>query len=364
MTIEDDVSVGGTFDFTGHSERAKGRYEVVRDTYAECAEAVHKILSDALRARGIKIHSIESRAKTAASFLEKCAREDSEDTSRPKYPDPLSGIKDMAGVRVITFFLETVQQVRGVIFDEFVVRDESDRGALLGDKEMGYASLHFEIEFKPARLALPEYRRFDGLLAEIQLRTILQHTWAEIEHDIQYKATSSLPDEVRKRFASLAGLIAIGDREFQAIADSDREIQQRDRESLAAGRLNDIELTAASLKLFLDKRLVPDGRITDVGYDAALGNLRALGFTSIEQLANCLENYDSELISRTLTGGRQGQLTRLDQILLAALAEQYIERKRLTGDDANSARLKLERLKRRRIPVGTYQLPAAGLTPG
>ena len=43
------------------------------------------------------------------------------------------------------------------------------------------------------RRKLSEYKKFDGLVAEIQIRTVLQHAWAEIEHDIRYKSTSTIP---------------------------------------------------------------------------------------------------------------------------------------------------------------------------
>jgi ppGpp synthetase/RelA/SpoT-type nucleotidyltranferase len=54
--------------------------------------------------------------------------------------------------------------------------------------ELGYQSVHYLVQFSPERCALPEYQRFQGRIAEIQVRTVLQHGWAEIEHDIQYKA--------------------------------------------------------------------------------------------------------------------------------------------------------------------------------
>ena len=59
------------------------------------------------------------------------------------------------------------------------------------------------------------------MTCEIQVRTILQHVWAEIEHDIQYKSSSDIPKELKRKFQALAGLIEIADREFQSIQDMD-----------------------------------------------------------------------------------------------------------------------------------------------
>ena len=40
---------------------------------------------------------------------------------------------------------------------------------------------------KPERLALPEYARFSGMRAELQIQTLLNHAWSETAHDIVYK---------------------------------------------------------------------------------------------------------------------------------------------------------------------------------
>ena len=50
---------------------------------------------------------------------------------------------------------------------------------------------------------------------------MLQHAWAEFEHDIRYKGT--VPDDhapdLNRRFALAAGLLELADREFTAIRD-------------------------------------------------------------------------------------------------------------------------------------------------
>lgn len=47
----------------------------------------------------------------------------------------------------------------------------------------------------------------------------MQHAWAEIEHDLGYKSKAAVPQDVRRRFSRLAGLLEIADVEFQAIHD-------------------------------------------------------------------------------------------------------------------------------------------------
>ncbi len=60
-------------------------------------------------------------------------------------------------------------------------------------------------EIKDDRIILPEYQKFKDKKFEIQIRTILQHAWAEIEHDRDYKFTGELPINIKRRFRILAG---------------------------------------------------------------------------------------------------------------------------------------------------------------
>lgn len=47
-----------------------------------------------------------------------------------------------------------------------------------------------------------------------QPRSILQHAWSEIQHDLGHKSRATLPALVRRRFTRLAGLIELADQEF------------------------------------------------------------------------------------------------------------------------------------------------------
>lgn len=206
---------------------------------------------------------------------------------------------------------------------------------------------------------MPEYARFDGLIGEVQVRTILQHAWAEIEHDIQYKAVATLPLEIRRRFMTLAGLLEIADREFQALEDEDVRLRDEARQSVAAGRLTDVEITPDALQSYLDRKLGPDGRMSEFSYrwDALL--LRRLGFTDLQQLDRILSSYDDDEISRTLYGTRQGQLTRMEDVLLAALGEAFVRRHPWANAPDNEwygriLRARLERLERAGITIGAF----------
>lgn len=64
---------------------------------------------------------------------------------------------------------------------------------------------------------MTELAKFKDLKVEIQIRTILQHTWAEIEHDLGYKSSNDIPEKIRRNFSRLAGIIELADEEFLRI---------------------------------------------------------------------------------------------------------------------------------------------------
>ena len=182
------------FDFEVHRRSAVEAYQRIRPIYEAFAETIKAILAQALDRANIKVASIEARAKSIDSFGVKASTPANSDESRPKYSEPLNQITDLAGVRIITFFPRTIGQVDQTLRKEFTILERIDKTDLLiREEKLGYQSLHYLISLQPNRLTLPEYARYAELKAEIQVRTILQHAWAEIEHDIQYKSVEVIP---------------------------------------------------------------------------------------------------------------------------------------------------------------------------
>jgi ppGpp synthetase/RelA/SpoT-type nucleotidyltranferase len=344
------------FDFDAHRRKAVDGYEAVRDGYAECAEAVRLVLKTVLDVEKINVLSIEARAKEVDSFGEKAITPSDDDPAKPKYPDPLLEITDLAGARVITYLLADVERVNTLVEREFEIVEKSTKSGLFGEgQKLGYQSVHFLVRFLPNRYALPEYERFKGRITEIQVRTVLQHGWAEIEHDIQYKALSTIPDSIRRRFMSLAGLLEIADREFQAISTEDQEERTNARKLLAKGKLDAVEITADALHAYLDGKLGPDERISDWSYEWAARLVQRLGLANIAEVDAAISPYDDDRISRLLWGSRQGQVSRFEDVLLAALGDRFVARRSPRSPGWESyLRRRLHRLERAGVEVGTY----------
>ena len=173
-----------------------------------CGHALVKTLGSWLEEAGIKVHSIAMRVKAPSSLGRKLARPDRD------YVD-LWDITDLLGLRVITYFEDGVDHAARVIEERLPVdlaRSVDKRRRAPG--MFGYRSLHYVFDVAGSDARFPARAR-----AEIQVRSVLEHAWAEIEHDLGYKAPASVPVDVRQRLGRLAGLLEIADREFVAIRD-------------------------------------------------------------------------------------------------------------------------------------------------
>ena len=113
------------FDFGEHEKTAIAAYLKVQPFYKDYASVVARIIEECLKKRRIKIHSIQYRAKEPESFGRKAAIPSEADSSKPKYPEPLKQINDLAGIRVITHFPGTLIEIDQLLQQEFEVIDLS-----------------------------------------------------------------------------------------------------------------------------------------------------------------------------------------------------------------------------------------------
>jgi len=76
----------------------------------------------------------------------------------------------------------------------------------------GYRSLHLDVEIPVYLSSKTEYAR-----AEIQLRTVAMDFWASLEHDLRYKSTKNIPEDISREMFNCADEIAAIDVRMQRI---------------------------------------------------------------------------------------------------------------------------------------------------
>ena len=190
------------------------QYDQQRKKYERFAREVEHQLRCILEEEGIVCNAITSRVKERDSLTQKI------DVKSDKYKS-LSEVTDIAGIRIITYYDSDVERAAKIVEREFCVDKENsiNKREALGPEKFGYCSVHYVVSMNEDRLKLPENRGYAGIKCEIQIRTVLQHAWAEIEHDLGYKSEIDIPKDIRRSFSRLAGLLEVADKEFQEIRD-------------------------------------------------------------------------------------------------------------------------------------------------
>lgn len=223
-------------------------YKKNRELYRKMGKRLERFLKHSFEKEKIVYHSITSRAKTRESLQKKIER---------KGYTSLDLATDLCGLRVITFLESETKIVENYLRSIFSI-DESnseDKSDNLGEDKVGYKSIHLVGTLPENLLLLPEFERFRDLKFEIQVRTILQHAWAEVEHDKNYKFSGQLPPDIKRRFKLLAGFLEIADREFESISKEINEYEKRVLSTIEGNTLHEIEINSTSLRKYLNKKL-------------------------------------------------------------------------------------------------------------
>jgi predicted RNase H-like nuclease/ppGpp synthetase/RelA/SpoT-type nucleotidyltranferase len=285
------------------------------------------LVTEILDEAGINYLTVTGRAKSIESFAAKAGRTvDGE----PVYADPLRDITDQIGVRVITYVRSDVAAVAEVLGSQLTVLDDRDLGQeTASEGRFGYASRHLQVS------------RNGGPTAQVQVRTVLQHAWAEFEHDIRYKGT--VPEEhardFDRRFTLAAGLLELADQEFTTIRDRLRGGSVAEPEIDADG------ITPRELAAYLAGQY-PDAEWSRTDHYAWIASLLPeLDITTLAGLGEVLAGVDASLVAMRMDYRYPpGAVRRLDDALLAAFGERYVD---LPGNAHRQALLatRLERMR-------------------
>jgi putative GTP pyrophosphokinase len=220
-------------------------YQAMLDEYRAFATVLGDLTSHLLQEAGIDVAQLECRTKTVASFVEKIIRKN-------KYRAPLQDVTDLVGVRIIVYDPADCAAVDQLIRDEFTVDDSnSPKWSVENEPErFGYLSQHYVVSLTKVRCDLSEYRNFAKFKAEIQVRTVMQHAWAAVDHKIRYKAPD-LPPHLRRRLLRLSALVDMADEEFGALLLGGQRQEEAYEQSVSQGEYG-VGLDALSLSAFLE----------------------------------------------------------------------------------------------------------------
>jgi ppGpp synthetase/RelA/SpoT-type nucleotidyltranferase len=230
-------------------EKIKDEYNKNIDIYKAFTNKIEGLIKELASNSALGDNSIEisSRTKTLKSLNDKITRKVN------KYNN-LNEITDISGIRIVCLFSDQIEIIKNIIeknFEKISDKCENKIDSLEPDR-FGYLSLHYVIKLPKCRIDLSEYNKYDGMMCEIQVRSMLQHVWAEIEHDFGYKAERQIPYELIRRFSRLAGLLEIADEEFVKIKN-DTIVYRNSVEEKLKNNSNDIYIDSVSLEAYVSQ---------------------------------------------------------------------------------------------------------------
>lgn len=197
----------------------RSQYECRSKDYAALLDAMEAQIRTVLESFSLR-PTIKGRVKSFDSLFAKQIRLLREARISGKAPIP---INDIIALRAVCPFLGDLSRAERALCTAFSVLEVERKGSERSFREFGYESIHLLLEV-PRELG----KFSEGLernAVEVQLRTILQEAWAEVEHELVYKAEFTPFDEPMKRkLAALNANLSLSDIIFQEILDYQRRL--------------------------------------------------------------------------------------------------------------------------------------------
>lgn len=130
-------------------------------------------------------------------------------------------IPDIAGLRIMCQFVDDIKTVVEILRKRKDLEIIEERDYITNKKPSGYRSYHIIIKY-PVDTIHGEVI----ILAEIQIRTLAMNFWASIEHSLNYKYESELPEVIGHRLERAAEAAFRLDEEMSLIRDEIQEAQK------------------------------------------------------------------------------------------------------------------------------------------
>ena len=226
---------GNTYHLDAHCEAILDEYRQNLPLFVQVKDQVMAQLKEVFDEAGLVVASIEGRVKEEKSLAGKL------ELKGAKYSS-LADITDIVGLRVITFYSDDVDKVASAVDRLFEIDWENsvDKRKIHEIDSFGYMSLHYI-----CRTAGFPYR------FEIQMRTILQHAWANMNHDTGYKSGVEVPKEYLRNLSRLAGMLELADEQFSQIRNDLTDYRRRVQALVASGNMNEVPLDGDTFRSYL-----------------------------------------------------------------------------------------------------------------
>ena len=325
-----------------HSEAILEEYRKNLPRFNETMARVRQTLENTFKQAGLLVAAIESRVKSEDSLAGKLELKGS------KYHS-LADITDIIGMRVITFYIDDVDKVASVLERLFEIDWENsiDKRKAHEIDSFGYLSLHYICRIPEHAYSDPEHPEVNKIRFEVQMRTVLQHAWANMNHDTGYKSGVEVPKVYLRNMSRLAGMLELIDDEFSRIRHELSDYRRQVQNLVASGNLAEVALDGDSFRSYmaihpfrtLNRKIaaINQAEIQDVDLSRFLAVFKAMRFQTLGDIDTLIKNYSDAAYQIACF---QIGLTDLD-IIASSLAPQNLCTAYILKNGGGRAGLKL-----------------------
>lgn len=177
---------------------------------------VDLILTDFIKSLGLSFERVQQwpkhRVKDVESYVSKVLY-------RKTYQNPIKDTTDKVGTRIVLLNIDDVYEISSFIehCDEWIFVEQAQDIDYIREHnpiEFSYQSNHFIVKPKPGKYS---EEQCDLLTCEIQVRTLLQHAYAETSHDTVYKKGHSSSPKVLRNLAVTMAFLETADEKIKTI---------------------------------------------------------------------------------------------------------------------------------------------------
>lgn len=279
-----------------HNDELLAQYRSLMPVYNKMVEVIPEMLKDFFDKKGIVVAAVEQRVKSENSLAGKLK------LKGDKYRD-IYDITDIVGVRVITFYTDDVDKVASVLERLFEIDWENsiDKRKIHDIDSFGYLSLHYICRIPELSYTMPGHPELNKIRFEVQMRTVLQHAWSNMDHDTGYKSGVEIPKIYKRNLSRLAGMLELVDDEFSRIRRELNDYRRRVQTLVASGNLDEVLLDGDSFKSYLKigpfdalmRRIasINQAEIKTVDMSPFLALFKAMGFNTLGDVAKLVKEY-------------------------------------------------------------------------